>query len=98
MGYFRRLQIPIQGIDNNLQMKYSLASVSLGWRCGCLSNRVSGGEEHDVYVLSIRKHLSPFPALITRLDMWELAKIVKGCFLAGTGSFGSASLKKIESI
>jgi hypothetical protein len=31
-GISRRFQIPIQGIDNNLQMKYSLASVSVGRR------------------------------------------------------------------
>jgi len=30
MGYFEAVSNPIRGIDNDLQMKYSLASVSVG--------------------------------------------------------------------
>lgn len=84
MGYFHAVSNPIQGIDNNLLMKYSLASVSVGLRRGFLSKRVSSGEEQDVLALSIQKSTyprnSPFPALIARLDIWEISKDCEGIF------------------
>ena len=86
MGYFHAVSNPIQGIDNNLLMKYSLASVSVGLRRGFLSKRVSSGEEQDVLALSIQKSTyprnSPFPALIARLDIWEISKDCEGMFFS----------------
>ena len=66
-------------------MKYSLASVSVGLAQRLSQQESFSGEEHDVLGLSIQKHLSeelPFPALIARLDIWEISKDCEGIFFS----------------